>query len=180
MRIAGLQFDARVFAQHLTQLQADANGTSTFGPQSATNVRATFDKLDAGARFPIAMFGTTVSLDLSGTLEHLRRNDTSGQRYIPYNPSTASYDAAALANYNAAAGTSTVVYSPNYVNMYHTSLAAGASVPVARDITLNTRYSDQRYYGSYGTTLQQNIGGTKNQVDVGLMYSVRKRRVRSG
>ena len=58
--------------------------------------------------------------------------------------------------------------------MYHTSLAAGASLPVARDITLNTRYSDQRYFGSYGTTMQQNIGGTKDQVDVGLMYTVPK------
>ena len=174
VRIAGLAFDGRLFAQHLTQLQADANGTSTFGPQFATGTRATFDKLDAGARFPVAIFGTHVNVDLSGTLEHLRRNDTTGYTYIPYNPATASYDAGALTNVRAAAGTSAVVYAPNYVNMYHTSLAAGASLPVARDITLNARYSDQRYFGSYGTTLQQNIGGTKDQVDVGLMYAVPK------
>jgi hypothetical protein len=170
--IAGLAFDTRLFAQHLTQLQADANATSTFGPQFATGTRATFDKLDAGVRFPVVAFGTRVSVDLSGTLEHLRRNDTSGFTYIPYNPATASYDAGALANFNAAAGTSAVVYAPNYVNMYHTSLAAGASLPVARDITLNTRYSDQRFFGSYGTTIQQNIGGTKDQLDVGVMYTV--------
>jgi hypothetical protein len=172
--IAGLGFDVRLFGQHLTQLQANANSTSTFGPQFATGTRATFDKLDAGLRFPVVAFGARVSVDLSGTLEHLRRNDTSEFTYIPYDPATGSYDAAALANFNAAAGTSAVLYAPNYVNMYHTSLAAGASVPLARDITLNTRYSDQRFFGSYGTTIQQNIGGTKDQVDVGLTYAVPK------
>ncbi len=174
IRIGGWNIDARLFAQHLTQLQVDANATSTFGAQMPTAVRATFDKLDAGARFPVALFGTNVAVDLAGTLEHLRRNDTTGLRYIPYNPSLAAVDPGALANYTAAAGTSTVVYTPNYINMYHTSLAAGAALPVARDITLNTRYSDQRYFGSYGLTTQQNIGGTKDQVDVGLTYNVPK------
>ena len=37
-----------------------------------------------------------------------------------------------------------------------------------------TRYSDQRYIGSYGTTIQQNIDGIKDQVDVGLTYTVPK------
>ena len=32
----------------------------------------------------------------------------------------------ALANFQAAAGASSVVYYPNYVNLYHTLLAAGA------------------------------------------------------
>ena len=173
-RIAGLGFDVRLFAQHLTQLQADANSTSTFGAVLPTSVRATFDKLDAGARFPVSIAGTHVGVDLAGTLEHLRRNDTADARYIPYNPTLGATDPAALANYTAAAGTSAVIYTPNYVNMYHTSLAAGASLPVTPDVTFNTRYSDQRYFGSYGTTVQQNIGGIKDQVDVGLMYTVPK------
>ena len=174
IRIAGLHFDARLFAQHLTQLQADANSTATFGPQYATSTRATFDKLDAGATLPVRAGGTTVSFNLAGTLERLRRNDTAGFTYVPYNPSTASIDAGALANVQAAHGTSTVVYYPNYVNLTHTSLAAGASLPVTRDVVFNTRYSDQRYYGAYGTTIQQNIGGSKDQVDVGLTYTVPK------
>jgi S-layer homology domain len=170
LRIGGLTIDGRVFAQHLTQLQANANTTSTFGPQFPTGVRATFDTLDAGATLPLGR----VSVNLSGTLEHLKRNDTTGQLYIPYNPSTASYDVGALANYQAAGGTSAVVYYPNYVSLYHTSLAAGVSLPVTRDLVLNTRYSDQRYFGSYGTTLQPNIGGTKDQIDLGLVYTVPK------
>jgi hypothetical protein len=170
LRIAGLTLETRVFAQHLTQLQANANTTATFGPQFATGVRATFDKLDAGATIPLG----SVAVNLAGTLEHLRRNDTAGRLYIPYNPATASYDAGALANYQAAAGASSVVYYPNDINIYHTMLAAGASLPVTRDVVLNTRYSDQRYFGSYGTTLQPNIGGIKDQIDLGLTYSVPK------
>jgi hypothetical protein len=187
IRLGGLTLDARLFAQHLTQLQADATGTATFGPLFPTGTRATFDKLDAGATFPVTLLGTKVSFNLAGTLEHLRRNDTTGFAYIPYNPSTASYDAGALASFEAAGGSvdtatgkilstgsSAVMFYPNYVSMTHTSLAAGAALPVTRDLVLNTRYSDQRYYGAYGTTLQQNIGGIKDQFDVGLTYTVPK------
>jgi hypothetical protein len=168
LRIAGLAIGGRVFAQQLSELQADANATSTFGPQYPSNVRATFDKLDAGATIGLGK----LSVNLAGTLEHLKRDDTTGYTYIPYNPSTASYDTSALASFQAAAGASSVVYYPNFVNLYHTMLAAGASLPVTHDLVLNTRYSDQRYFGEYGTTLQQNIGGIKDQVDFGLTYTV--------
>jgi S-layer homology domain len=170
LRIGGLRIDGRIFAQHLGQLQANANTTATFGPQFPTGVRATFDKLDAGATIPLG----GVSVNLAGTLEHLKRNDTTGQLYIPYNPALASTDPGALANFQAAGGSSSVVYYPNYVSLYHTMLAAGVSLPVTRDLVLNTRYSDQRYYGSYGTTLQPNIGGIKDQIDLGLTYTVPK------
>jgi hypothetical protein len=170
VRIGGLTIDGRLFGQHLTQLQADAGPTGTFGPQFATGTRATFDKLDAGATFPLGR----VSVNLSGTLEHLKRNDTTAQVYVPYNPANAAYDPGALANFQAAAGTSAVAYYPNYVSLYHTSLAAGVALPVTRDIVLNTRYSDERYFGSYGTTLQPNIGGIKDQIDLGLTYTVPK------
>jgi hypothetical protein len=187
LRLAGVTIDGRLFAQHLTQLQADAGGTATFGPAFATNVRATFDKFDAGATLPVHIGGTKIALNLAGTLEHLRRNDTTGFAYIPYNPSTASYDPGALASFQAgggivntstgkilSTGTSAVMYYPNYVSMTHTQLAAGAALPLTPDIVFNTRYSDQRYFGAYGTTLQQNIGGIKDQVDVGLTYTVPK------
>jgi hypothetical protein len=187
LRLAGLTLDGRLCAQHLTQLQADSGGTATFGPEFATNVRATFDKLDAGAMFTVHVGGAKVAINLAGALEHLRRNDLTGFAYIPYNPSTASYDPGALTNFEAAGGTvntttgkilstgtSAVMYYPNYVDMTHTQLAAGAALPLTPDIVFNTRYSDQRYYGAYGTTQQQNIGGIKDQVDVGLTYTVPK------
>ncbi len=170
VRIGGFAFDGRLFAQHLTEVQPNGNSTSTFGPQFPSSVRATFDKLDAGLTFPVG----AVAVNLAGTLEHLQRNDRTGYTYIPYNPATSSYDAGALASFQAAAGTSSVVYYPNYVNLYHTMLVAGASVSVTRGVVLNGRYSDQRYFGSYGTTIQQNIGGTKDQFDLGLTYTVPK------
>jgi hypothetical protein len=170
LHVGGLTVESRLFAQHLTQLQANGNTTSTFGPQFPSNVRATFDKLDAGGTFAIGRLG----VNLSGTLEHFRRNDTAAQLYVPYNPALTSTDPGALANFQAAAGASAVAYYPNFINMYHTVLAAGASLPLTRDVTFNTRYSDQRYFGSYGTTLQQNIGGIKDQIDVGFTYTVPK------
>jgi hypothetical protein len=136
----------------------------------------------------VAAFGRTIDVNLAGTLEHLRRADTSSYLYVPYNPASASYDAGALANVVAAggtvdavtgklltAGTSAVLYAPNDVDLYHLELAAGASLPLTPDVVFHTRYSDQRYTGSYGTTtLQPNVNGTKDQVDVGLTYTVPK------
>ena len=187
LRFGGATVGLRFFAQHLTQLQADAGATGTFGPQFPTAVRATFDKLDAGATVPLPAFGRTIDVNLAGTLEHLRRNDTAGYLYVPFNPGTSSYDAAALANFTAAGGTidpvsgkltsggsAPVLYHPNQIDLYHSTLAAGASVPLTPGVVLHTRYSDQRYTGSYGTTLGSNINGTKGQVDLGLTYSVPK------
>jgi hypothetical protein len=187
LRFGGLTLAVRLFAQHLAQVQADAGSTGTFGPQFPTTARATFDKLDAGASLPLPAFGRTVDVNLSGTLEHLRRNDTTGYLYVPFNPSTAAYDAAALANFTAAGGTvdpvsgkltgagsAGVLYYPNNVNLYRTALAAGASLPLTTGVVLHTRFSDQRFTGSYGTTLGPNIDGTKGQVDVGLTYTVPK------
>ena len=64
------------------------------------------------------------------------------------------------------------MYYPNYANMTHTVISAGLAWPVARDLTLSTRISDQKYVGAYGTTLSNNIGGTKDQLDLDLTYTV--------
>ena len=173
LRIGGLVLDGRIFAQHLAQVQADANGTSTFGPQYPTNVRATFDKLDVGARFPLSVFGEPVTFNVAGTIEHLRRGDTTAYAYVPYDPAIAGYDPVALANARAAGGAG-VAYYPNYVDLTHLYVAVGASMPLTRDVVFQTTYSDQRYLGAYATTVTPNIGGTKEQVDVGLTYSVPK------
>jgi hypothetical protein len=170
--------------QHLTEVTPDANATSTFGPQFATATRATWDQIVASGTFGFPLFGRRAALDVTGTFEHLARNDRTGETYIPTDPSTGAYDAVALANFIAAGGrvnaggqvvatgSSAVVYYPNYVNMYHTVIGAGIAWPVARDLTLSTRVSDQKYYGAYGTTLSDNIGGTKDQLDLDLTYNV--------
>jgi hypothetical protein len=186
LRFGNLIVAGRLLVQHLAQLQPDSGTTATFGPAFPTAVRATFDKLDAGADVPVRAFGRNVDVNLAGTLEHLRRNDPSGYLYVPYDPVAGSYDAGALANFEAAGGTAgatgkllgggtaAVVFHPNDIDLYHTSVAAAASLPVTPDVVFRTRYSDQRYTGSYGTTLAPNINGTKDQVDVGLTYTVPK------
>lgn len=187
LRFGNLIVAGRLFAQHLSQLQADAGSTATFGPQFPTAVRATFDKLDAGATFGLPAFGRTLDVNLAGTLEHLRRNDPTGYLYVPYDPAAGAYDAAALASFEAAGGTvdastgkilsagaAAVLFAPNNVNLYHTSLAAGASLPLTPDVVLRTRYSGQRYTGASGIVSGSNVNGTKDQIDVGLTYTVPK------
>ena len=184
VQIAGLGFVAHLTAQHLTEVRPDANATSTFGPQYASAVRATWDQVIAGGSVGIPFFGRRATLDVTGTYEHLGRNDRTGETYVPFDPSAGGYDPAALANFVAAgghvnaagqivsAGSSSVIYYPNYVNLTHAAIAAGIAWPVARDLTLSTRISDQRYTGAYGTTLTNNIGGTKDQLDLDLRYTV--------
>jgi hypothetical protein len=184
VQIAGLAFVAHLRAQHLTEVQPDAAAMSTFGPQFASAVRATWDQIVAGGSVNLPFFGRHATLDVSGTFEHLGRNDRTGQAYVPYDPASAGYDPGALANFIAAGGrvnaagqitgtgSSSVVYYPNYANLSHAVVSAGIAWPVARDLSLTTRISDQRYYGAYGTTLSNNIGGTKDQLDLDLTYTV--------
>jgi hypothetical protein len=173
-----------VDAQHLVEVQANANATSTFGPQFASAVRAQWDHVRAAATFDVPFFGRGATADVTGTYEHLARNDRTAQIYVPTDPSTGAYDAAALANFIAAggrvdasghivaSGASSVAYYPNYVNLTHTVLGGGLAWPVGRDVTAAAHFSDQRYTGAAGTTLQTNIGGTKDELDLDLTYAL--------
>ncbi len=184
VEIAGLAFVTHLTAQHLTEVQPNANAMSTFGPQFASAVRATWDQIVAGGSVGVPFFGRRATVDVTGTFEHLGRNDRTGQTYVPSDPASGAYDTASLANFVAAGGrvspagqiigtgSSSVVYYPNYVNMSHAAVSVGIAWPVARDLTLSTRLSDQKYYGAYGTTLSNNIGGTKDQLDLDLRYTV--------
>jgi hypothetical protein len=171
VEIAGLAFAVHVAGQHLTEVQPNANAMSTFGPQFASSVRATWDQIVAGASTGFPFFGRRATVDVTGTYEHLERNDRTGHAYVPYDPVAAGYDAAALSN-AALPGRTPVISYPNYANATHTELSAGIAWPVARDLSLSTRVSDQRYDGAYGTTLANNIGGTKEQLDLSLTYTV--------
>lgn len=186
IRIGELNISTRLFAQHLSEIQANANANATFGPQFPSAVRATFDKVDLGGTFNVPAFGKQLALNLSGSLEHLRRNDRTAQVYIPYSLTAGGYDPASLAAYQTlggavsatgtpnAAGASAVLYYPNYVNEYHTTVIVGGTIPVSRDLVLGARYNTQVFYGSYGTTVSPNIGQSKNQFDTMLTYNVPK------
>jgi hypothetical protein len=47
-------------------------------------------------------------------------------------------------------------------------------LPLTPDVVLRTRYSGQRYTGASGIVSGSNVNGTKDQIDVGLTYTVPK------
>jgi hypothetical protein len=163
VEIAGLAIVAHLSAQHLTEAQANANAMSTFGPQFASSVRARWDSIVAGGSVGVPFFGRKATLDVSGTYEHLGRDDRTTQGYLPIDPAVGPIVPVAPSN---------VVYAPNFASISHVSIDAGIAWPVARDLVLSTRLSDQHYYGAYATTLENNIGGTKDQIDLTLRYTV--------
>jgi hypothetical protein len=58
--------------------------------------------------------------------------------------------------------------------MTHATVAAGASVPLSRDLVFAAAYNNQQYGGKYGTTLGQNISETKQQYQGTLTYNIPK------
>ncbi len=120
-------------------------------------------------------------MNLSGTYETLKRLDTTAQQYYPIDPSSNAYDATSVALANVAFPTggpfgpgSRIAYYPNYVNVRHYAYGIGGSLPIARNLTLNASYSQQRYGGSYGTTVGQNISERKDYYTGSLTYVLPK------
>jgi len=129
----------------------------------------------------VPVFGTHATVNLNGQYETLKRLDTTAQQYYPINPGTGVADAAAFA---AAAGAfptggtfgsgSQVSFYPNYVNVRHITIGANATLPLTKDLNLNGSYSTQRYGGSDGTTITQNISERKDYYTGGLTYNIPK------
>lgn len=172
LRLGGLHFNGRLVAQHLQEREANANATSTFGPQFGTNVRATYDTLTGGASFGVPVFGQAASVNLSAGVDRVRRNDRTLQTYTPYNPAIVATDPTSLANQALAGNGVYAQYAPNYFDMYRVRLAAGATVPITRDIVFGAGYNTQQFHGAAGTTLGQNVAERKDQYDVTLTYNV--------
>jgi hypothetical protein len=172
-RVGDVKLNGRLLGQHLAELTPNGFGQLTFGPGFASGQKLKFDKFEGGLQFGLPVFGQSVALNLSGAIEHLYRNDQTPFKYVPFNPTTGGPDpanTALLANYP---GTPPLFF-PNYVDERHTLLAAGASVPVARNLTVGLNASSQTYRGSYGTTLTQNIAERKDQYQGSLTYNIPK------
>ena len=187
LKIGDTTFQTNVLAQHLDELTINGFGQLTFNGVPTSNTKMRFDKAGGGVTFPVPVFGTKVAVNLSGDWEHLVRHDQTAYAYAqaPGNPniqnvgfqnSLAGLDAAnaaALAAY-AAAGGAPVLYFPNFIDMTHATVAAGASVPLSRDLVFAAAYNNQQYGGKYGTTLGQNISETKQQYQGTLTYNIPK------
>jgi hypothetical protein len=176
IRIGDMTLNGRILAQHLQELTPNGFGQLAYGPGFASGTRLKFDKLEGGLQFGLPVFGQRLALNLSGAVEHLNRNDRTAYAYTPFNTLLGGPDPgqAALLNAYLAGGATPVLFYPNYIDEYHTTLAAGATLPVTRDLVFGLAYNSQTYRGSYGTTLGQNIAERKDQYDATLTYNIPK------
>jgi hypothetical protein len=162
---------------HLQEIRPDSQAAQTYGPVYGTTVPEMFDTYGLNTKFTVPVStNMNATINLNGSYENLRRLDMTAQQYYPLNPSTQTFDATAFAEANAAFPGigSAVSFLPNYINMRHITLGANATLPLTRDLNLNGSYSTQRYGGSYGTTLGQNISERKDYYTGGLTYNIPK------
>jgi len=174
IRIGALRLDGRLLVQHMQEIAPNANATTTFGPQFASNVRAMYDALTGGATFGVPVFGQSASLSVNAGVDRLRRNDRTLQTYTPFNPALVAADPASLANQALAGSGVYAQYAPNYFDMYRVRMGAGATVPLTHDVVFGAAYTTQQFHGAAGTTLGQNVAERKDQYDVTLTYNVPK------
>jgi S-layer homology domain len=181
IRLGELTFTTTGTFQHLEEIRPNSIGAALYGPAFASNTTEKYDTYGLNTKFAVPVFGTHATVNLNGQYETLKRLDTTAQQYYPINPGTGVADAAAFA---AAAGAfptggtfgsgSQVSFYPNYVNVRHITIGANATLPLTKDLNLNGSYSTQRYGGSDGTTITQNISERKDYYTGGLTYNIPK------
>jgi hypothetical protein len=180
--IGDTKFQGRLLGQQLREVVPNGFGQLAYGPGFATSTLLHFDKFEGGVQFALPIFGQKVAINLSDSYEHLFRNDKVGSSraayaYVPFNPATGGPDAssgAALNAYLSAPGVTPVLFYPNYVDEYHNTIDASASMPLTKDLVLGLGYNTQTFHGSYGTTLGQNIAQRKDQYQGTLTYNIPK------
>jgi hypothetical protein len=168
LQIGGLGVNARILGQHLSEINPNYAATQMYSPYVAGGLvstkRMTLDKLEAGAQFNVPIFRQTVGIHLTGGIERLLRPDKTEFDYVPLNPGTMT---------DSLGGTGVPFY-PNYTDMYHTTVAAAASVPLSKDVLFGASYNAQGFHGAYGTTLGQNISERKDTYVVSITYNIPK------
>jgi hypothetical protein len=176
IKVGDVKLNGRLLAQHLTELQPNGYGQLAYGPGFASREKLSLDKIEGGLQFGLPVFGTNLALNLSAATEHLGRNDKTAYAYVPFNPATGGPDAVsgALLNAYLLTGATPVLFYPNFINEYHTTYAAGATLPISKDVSLGAVYNSQTYHGSYGTTLGQNIAQRKDVYTVSATYNIPK------
>lgn len=175
IRVGDTVLNARGLGQHLQEMTPNGFGPLSYGGVTS-GTRLRFDKLEGGLQFGVPMFRQRVAFNLSAAVEHLNRNDKTAASYVPFNAATGAADSteqALLAAY-LATGAAAPLYYPNYIDEYHTTLAAGATVPLTHDLVFGLGYNSQKYYGSYGTTLGQSMNERKDMYDATLTYNIPK------
>jgi hypothetical protein len=182
IRIGDLTFTTTGTFQHLEEIRPNSEAQALYGPSYASNITEKYDSYGLNTKVAVPVFGTHATIGLNGQYETLKRLDTTAQQYYPINPSTGQADAsayaAAIGLYPSGGafgdGGSQVPYYPNYVNVRHITIGANGTLPLTKDLNLNASYSTQRYGGSDGTVLTQNISERKDYYTGGLTYNIPK------
>jgi hypothetical protein len=173
IRIGDFRLNGRLVGQDLQELTPNGFGQLAYGPGFASSAKLQEQRLEGGLQFGVPLFKQTLAVNLSAAVEHLKRNDKTTAPYIPFNPTTGSPDATSQALASAYGG-APVLFYPNYIDTYHQTWAAGATLPVTHDVVLGAIYNTQTYYGEYGLTLGQNIAERKDIYTVSATYNIPK------
>lgn len=176
IRLGDLTLTTRLSYQHLEEIRPNSLGSLLYGPAYATNERLKNDNYTLGTQFQVPVFGQQASVAFNGAYETLKRLDNTPYQFYPINPATQTADnnAVALANTPGGLGGSQVSFYPNYINMRHITLGANVALPLTKDLIGSASYSTQRYGGSYGTTLNQNISERKDYYTGAVTYTIPK------
>ena len=174
IRIGDVTFNTRAQYQHLEELRPNSLGNMLYGPAFASSVTLKWDNYTLGTQFNVPAFGQTVTGSVSGTYETLKRPDMNGFQYYPTNPGTQAFDLGSVAAATGFLGGSQVTFYPNFINMRRYAYNAALAIPVTTNVNLAATYSSQRYGGSYGTTLTQNISEKKDYYTGSVTYNIPK------
>jgi hypothetical protein len=169
--------NVRFKLQHLQEMVPNSFGQLAYGPGFASNVRLKFDTFEGGLLFGFPIFKTNAAVNLNWSYEHLSRFDKTAYSYVPFNLAAGGPDAssgAALNAYLSIPGNTPVLFYPNYVEEYHRTFAPDVTIPLTPDLNFGLAYDMQRYNGSYGTTLAQNISQRKDDFFSTLTYNIPK------
>jgi len=172
LQLGDLTFNTRFQYQHLSEIRPDSFGSLVYGPAFASSVPMTWDNYTLATQFSVPAWGQKITANVGGTLEFLKRNDLTPFQYYPINPTTQTFDQASFLEAQLLPGGSGVNFYPNYVNMHRYAVNAALSLPLTRQVALTGTYSTQRYAGSYGTTLTQNISERKDFYTGSVTYQI--------
>jgi hypothetical protein len=181
IRLRGSAVDTHLSYQHLAEITPNSLMASVFGASFASNVRMTLDAVTGKAGFTVPIAAEKIRLNLSGSLERLRRIDQALSPYYPFSLNNA-LGVASVANpsggvVSGSPASSAVSFYPNYVDVHHTDWELGAIVPITGGLSLNTVYDMQRFGGSYappgnGSVPAQNMSQHKSVLSGQLTYDI--------
>lgn len=153
VRVGGVHFSGLVSASQGQTTHTDAVAAvrlcGTVDEASACPYlhESTARTLVAGTDFTVRTGDRNVSLQLSGSVEHLSNGDAGIFPYVPLDPEE-SFDASRL---NSAVPENGMLQYPGLTALVKHAVDARVAVPITQRVTLGLQYDTSHYQGDYGT-----------------------------